>query len=445
MAFLPKEVEYNRPHASVSPDTNSINVIVRPSNGQTFSPGGDVITFDLPSRGFLSPHSLVLRGLIDSTNNDTADENTLMGAAPGAAWIQRVETQISGQTVESINSYGQLYNLLVNTKMSFSDRFAMQTELLTGKKLGAAAADGSGPTASTFISGYELPTGAGSDAAISVPFAIPLGCLLANCQNFVPLGLMGGVRISITTDQLANYATIAAGGSLAFKELEIAFDMVDFGRGFDSVVGSMADSEGNINLKSSSWNVTSQTLGALAAGTTQENIYNVRLSSIKSLITQAGGIGNNVNGGKYDAIAIQGAAGSTQYVVASQVYPQTPLAESNQALVMSELRQALGEAHDLYGTKMSIQNLVFDANISRNLSTGTTTNALPACHFVGVNTEKISTNQLMMSGISSQLSPISVRINNSAAVAAGSLLTLFVLYDAILSINLPTRQVQTRV
>lgn len=442
MAFLPKEVEYNKPHASVSPDTTSLNVIVRPVNGSVFSEGGDVINFDLPSRGFMSPHSLVLRGNLKTAANATTDTNSLMGAAPGAAWIQRVETQISGQTVESINSYGQLYNLLVNTKMSFADRFAMQTELMTG----TASADGISPTASTGIAGFALPTGAGSTAEKKFPFAIPLGCLLSNCTNYVPLGMMGGVRISITTDQIANYGSVAAGGTIEFEDLEIAFDLVDFGRGFDSVVGSMADADGNINLKSSSWNVSSQTLGALAAGTTQENIYNVRLSSIKSLIVQAGGVGNNnVNKSKYDAIALQGPGGSTQFVVASQVYPQTPIAESNQALVMSELRQSLGEAHDFYGTKMSIQNLVFDANIARNTSTGTTTNALPACHFVGVNTEKVSSNQLMMSGISSQLSPISVRINNSAAVATGSLLTLFVLYDAILSVNLPTRQVQTRV
>mgnify|MGYP003656790869 CR=1 FL=1 len=71
MAFLPREVEYNRPHASVSPDTNSINVIVRPANGQTFSAGGDVIQFDLPARSFFSPSSLVLRGIITTT----ADQN----------------------------------------------------------------------------------------------------------------------------------------------------------------------------------------------------------------------------------------------------------------------------------------------------------------------------------------------------------------------------------
>ena len=440
MAFLPKEVEYNRPHASVSPDTTSLNVIVRPSNGQVFQPGGDVITFDLPSRAFMSPASLVLRGVMTHTSAANGSTDSVFGAAPGAAWIQRVETQISGQTVESINSYGQLYNLLVNTKLGFSERFAMQTELMTG----SAATAGIPPTASAGVASFAFATG-DTDANDS-SFAIPLGCLLANCTNYVPLGMMGGVRISITTDQLANYATMVGAGSLTFGSLELAFDMIDFGRGFDAVVGSMADSEGNINLKSSSWNVSSQTLGALTAGTTEEHIYNVRLSSIKSLIVQAGGItANSLNGAKFDAASVQGPGGSTQYVVASTVYPQTPISETNQALVMSELRQSLGEAHDLLGSKMSIQNLVFDANLARNLSNGTSTLALPACHFVGVNTEKVSSNQLMMSGISSQLSPISVRLNYSADVAAGFLLTLFVLYDAILSINLPTRQVQTRV
>jgi len=439
MAFLPKEVEYNRPHASVSPDTTSLNVIVRPSNGQVFGQGGDIINFDLPSRAFMNPGSLVLRGVIRTEVAAGGNANTILGAAPGAAWIQRVETQISGQTVESINSYGQLYNLLVNTKLGYSERFAMQTELATG----TADADGIAPSSTAGINSYPLKTSVGNGL---VPFAIPLGCLLGNCTNYVPLGMMGGVRISITTDQLANFTILAATPSIfQIEDLELAFDMTDFGRGMDAVVGSMADSDGNINLKSSSWNVSSQTLGGLAAGTTQENIYNVRLSSIKSLIVQAGGIGNQVNKGKYDAMAIQGPGGSTQFVVASQVYPQTPISELNQAAVMSELRQALGEAHDPLGSKMSIQNFVFDANLTRNQSTGTSTAPLPSAHFVGVNTEKVSSNQLLMSGISSQLSPISVRVNNSAAVLTGSLLTLFVLYDAILSINLPTRQVQTRV
>tara|TARA_R110002095_G_scaffold173795_1_gene151234 strand:- start:2954 stop:4276 length:1323 start_codon:yes stop_codon:yes gene_type:complete len=440
MAFLPKEVEYNRPHASVSPDTTSLNVIVRPSNGQVFQPGGDVITFDLPSRAFMSPASLVLRGIITSTVATAADANSIFGAAPGAAWIQRVETQISGQTVESMNSYGQLYNLLVNTKLGFSERMAMQTELMTGS--GATPATSVVVPGAENVSSYLLPTAAGAQTS---SFAIPLGCLLSNCTNYVPLGMMGGVRISITTDQLANYAAMVGAGTLSFGSLELAFDMVDFGRGFDAVVGSMADSEGNINLKSSSWNVSSQTLGALTAGTTEEHIYNVRLSSIKSLIIQAGGITDSANGSKYDATAVQGANGSTQFVVASQVYPQTPLAESNQALVMSELRQSLGEAHDLLGSKMSISDGQFNANLTIRAPGGESTLLLPSAHFVGVNTEKVSSNQLLMSGISSQLSPISVRLNYSANVGAGVLLTLFVLYDAILSINLPTRQVQTRV
>ena len=444
MAFLPREVEYNRPHASVSPETNSINVIVRPANGQTFSAGGDVIQFDLPARSFLSPSSLVLRGVITTTADADNDVNTLLGACPGSSWIQRVETQIAGQTIESINNYNQLYNMLVNTKMSMAERFALQTEFAYGGG-GDLGLGGVAPTSTTGICSYAL--GDSNTAASNVGFAIPLGSMLANCQNFVPLGLMGAVRVSITTDQLSNFMNTQNNApAFSLGSLELAFDLIDFGRSFeDGVVGSMADADGNLNIKTSSWNVSSLSLGGLTAGSSSENIFNVRLSSIKSLIVQGGGdSATHVNGAKFDAIATAGASGSTQMVVASQVYPQTPLAESNQALMMSELRQALGEAHGLYGTKMSIIDDNFNANKTISAPGGTSTALQPACHFVGINTEKVSTNQLLMSGISSQLSPISVRIQNSATVGA-SVLTLMAMYDAIISINLPTRQVQTRV
>ena len=72
MAALPKEVQYNKPMASLPAETSSMNVNVRPSNGQTFTrSGGDIIQFDLPAHSFLVPSSLVLRGLIQLTPSDT--------------------------------------------------------------------------------------------------------------------------------------------------------------------------------------------------------------------------------------------------------------------------------------------------------------------------------------------------------------------------------------
>ena len=65
MAALPKEVQYNKPMASLPAETSSMNVNVRPSNGQVFSrSGGDIIQFDLPAHSFLVPSSLTLRGII---------------------------------------------------------------------------------------------------------------------------------------------------------------------------------------------------------------------------------------------------------------------------------------------------------------------------------------------------------------------------------------------
>ena len=60
MAALPKEVQYNKPMASLPSDTKMSQVIVRPSNGATFSGDGDIIQLDLPAHGFLVPNSLCL-------------------------------------------------------------------------------------------------------------------------------------------------------------------------------------------------------------------------------------------------------------------------------------------------------------------------------------------------------------------------------------------------
>ena len=112
MAALPKEVQYNKPMASLPAETSSMNVNVRPSNGATFTrAGGDIIQFDLPAHSFLVPSSLTLRGLIQLTPTDGATDLYHVAGIPGASWIQRVETIVGGSLLESVNDYGRLYNL----------------------------------------------------------------------------------------------------------------------------------------------------------------------------------------------------------------------------------------------------------------------------------------------------------------------------------------------
>tara|TARA_R110002049_G_scaffold127605_2_gene284379 strand:- start:710 stop:1489 length:780 start_codon:yes stop_codon:yes gene_type:complete len=259
---------------------------------------------------------------------------------------------------------------------------------------------------------------------------------------------MGGVRIQLTTDQVSNYLRNTGAGGLpavSFSQLEMNFDLVDFGGAMDGVVRSMANADGDLVLKTQGWNISNVNLPVQVAGSQSEFVYNVRLSSIKSLVLQGTGTAKTqaVNG-LYDAIQVAGPTGSTQFFIANKAYPQTPLREENTASVMSALRQAFGEAHDIYHSNIAIPERQF-VEVADTTTATASTHSTPASHFVGMNTEKLSTNSVMMSGESSQLTPINVRLNPSVATDAAATLTLYSCYDALIGINVASRQIQVRV
>lgn len=456
MAALPKEVQYNKPMASLPAETSSMNVNVRPSNGQTFQrDGGDIIQFDLPAHSFLVPSSLVIRGLITvdpAGATPTTCELFTKAGVPGAQWIQRVETIVGGSLVESVNDYGRLYSMLSQTNIDYATKAGLQTEFAFGGNNDKAGVGASAIPTFNNLNGRILQkgaTGTGAAVAVSIPFAIPLGCLLSSCAELIPLGHMGGVRIQLTTDQVANYirnkTTATALPVVKLTELELNFDLVDFGGAMDAVVRSMANADGDLVLKSQGWNVSNVNLPVQIAGSQSEFVYNVRLSSIKSLVLQGtGSAKTEMVNDLYDAVAVAGDTGSTQFFIANKAYPQTPLRESNNAAVMSSLRQAFGEAHDIYHSNIAISNNCYSTIPSMG-NASVSTHDQPAAHFVGMNTEKLSTNSVMMSGESSQLTPINVRLNPSQPTDAAATLTLYCCYDALIGINVNSRQIQVRV
>ena len=502
MAALPKEIQYNKPMASLPMDTQMNNTIVHPSNGANFKANGNIITFDLPTHSMLVPSSLVLNGIIKIT--PSPETQTLIAGQPAASWIQRVETLVGGTSIESISDYGRLYNMIAQTKIDYATKAGLMTELAVncdGLDAAAPAAadgnlnenvDGNAMGDPTFVNlnGRRGPSFRPADTSTDpditkvdakegeFAFSLPLGCMLSSCAELIPLSLMGGVRIRITTAQLSTFirtvkvteteAGVVTGftetGATApvfdFSELELNFDLVDFGEGFDGVVKSMADPNGDLVLRSEGWNVMNVPIDLNSSTANNTYLYNVRLSSIKSLVLQGTGEARNDSIiPAYQAVQIAGVSGSTQFFVANRPFPPSPLDESNVAAVMSSLRQCFGEAHDVYSTRIAIP----DKQYTTLATVGTTLPALaaetapksdnqmsvsvfePASHFVGVNTEKLSTNAVMMSGESSQLSPIEVLLNQSTATKAAGTLTLYTCYDSLLAINVRSRGINVRV
>jgi hypothetical protein len=497
MAALPKEIQYNKPMASLPMDTQMNNTIVHPSNGANFKANGNVITFDLPTHSMLVPSSLCLNGIIKIT--PSPETQTLIAGQPAASWIQRVETLVGGTQIDSITDYGRLYNMIAQTKIDYATKAGLMTELAVNcDGLDAAApaeADGNlnqnldgnamgdptfvnlnGRRAPSFRPANDAPAVTKADAVEGeFAFSLPLGCLLSSCSELIPLSMMGGVRIRITTAQLSSYVrtvkavytdddissfteTGATAPVFDFSELELNFDLVDFGEGFDGVVKSMADPNGDLVIRSEGWNTMNVPIDANASTANNTYLYNLRLSSIKSLVLQGTGEARQAAIiPAYQAVQVAGSTGSTQFFVANRPFPPSPLDESNVAAVMSSLRQCFGEAHDVYSTRIAIP----DKQYTTLATVGTQTLAddtspvsdnqmsvsvfEPAAHFVGVNTEKLSTNAVMMSGESSQLSPIEVLLNQSDATTAAGTLTLYTCYDALLAINTRSRGINVRV
>ena len=197
MSVLPKEIAYNQKLAALPASTTATSIVVAPSNGQSFTSGGSIIYFDLPARGYLVPSSMYLRYKL-ATGATAAG---FLKGTPFATPFLRSEVLIGSQVVECIQQYNQLYNIMVNTKLS------------VGQKMGMACALGytdlTTTLTSTNMNGRYVASGD------SYSLAGPLGNILSNCDHLVPLGMMPSCRIQLTTDTVSNmYNTSLTGYKL---------------------------------------------------------------------------------------------------------------------------------------------------------------------------------------------------------------------------------------
>ena len=111
----------------------------------------------------------------------------------------------------------------------------------------------------------------------------------------------------------------------------------------------------------------------------------------------------------------------------------------NKGGVYQELANCWSMAHSLYSSKLAIIPSEFNA-----LENATTTYDAPAKFYVAQNTEKLSSSA-MLTGVSSQLSPISFRINfGGTAPSQAHAIALICCYDSIMVINPLARQVVIR-
>ena len=418
---LPKSLDYTEQPVQLPEGTQNISVSITPSNKASFADSGDDIVFDLPQRGWINPASLSLSYNLALVQASGATAKEIVGCPLYSPFVQST-VQVGSSIVENIQNYNQLCNLLVNTKLTLSQKESLAVGFGYDSALSPVAV-APGADLATTITAYNLAAGkrhghlnrrsvainsTGNTVKTKIPLSGPLGNIISMSERMLPLFAMEEVRITLTTEKLSEI--ISGGGVTAYNgfeitDVELHFDILEIPNA-DSILSSMQGADGNITVKSQSYTVNSQSLQNNSEGQ-QELVFNSRLASIKSLVSVFSGGTKCVNG-KFDSVDItrNGSGGAYQYFIGgTAVGPQRALAPGrNRAAVFSELGNTWSAPHDIMSSNMAITKDEFAC-----VDNVVTTSETPGKFFFGCSTEK-ATGPLM-SGVSSMMSPINLRLN----------------------------------
>ncbi len=409
---LPQSVNYAEPLPSLPDGVQCISVGVNPVTGNTTYSSWSMLSFDLLNRGFLVPDSMYIAYEYTAT---TAVGAELMGC-PVYTTFNNLSVQIGSQTVETIQNYNVVMNMLTNCTLGVSEKYGLQSAF--------------GYNDSTSVPTLEQLDGRLLTLNETGSFSAPLMCVLSNSEKLLPLFAMPQIRINLTIESIANMFTgsvIPTGWTLS--NVELRYKVVDMGGAVEDMVRGMGD---KIYIKSQSFASSSQSLPANSSGY-NELIFNSRFASVKSLFAINGnGVGNR----QFDSVDLTNGNGEYSFSVGGQIYPQRPISTSNcKALALQELRSAIGSVFDK-SNSLSI-------NAKEFLLSGTaaaSTYQLMAKCYIATSLEKINSNNLL-TGVSTQNSPISYRLSLGGSIGANSsTITLVVNYDALFEVDMINRQ-----
>lgn len=414
---LPQSINYAEGLPSLPDAAVQIPVAASPINGSSFTPGSQ-IQFDLLNRGFLVPDSMYLA--YNGTMTMTAAQTNLIGC-PVYTPINRLDVQVGSQTIDTIQNYGVVMNMLSNTTLDVAQKFGLQSAFGYNNNTTAAPS-------LDLLDSRDFGATAGT---FTWNVAAPLMSVLSNSEKLLPLFAMPQVRIILTLDAIANIFTAPAGVSaVALSNLELRYKVVDLGGQVEEMVRSMGD---KIYIKSQSFASSSNTLASGSTGYI-ELIYNQRYASVKALVACNGCVGGNTINKAYDSVDLTSNNGEYSFSVGGVIYPQKPISSLvNRAAALQELRSAMGSIFDR-NNAFAISSVEFLYN-----SGGTTTAAAPGKFYVGTSVEKLNSDSLL-TGISTQNSPISYRVSTGTATGQVHTITLIVNYDALFEIDTINRQ-----
>lgn len=425
---LPKELAYS-PSLPSLPECLSQEVVLAPVNGGSFGPSS-LIQFDLVARGFIDPTSIYLRYKNTLTNSGV--ETSYIKGTPVYTFFNKIETIFGSSIVESVNNYNQVCNMMTNLQLDVAMKYGNMNAY--GYSIG-------GTTLANNIPTLEQLDGRTCKNNEVISMAAPLPCILSSAEKLIPAGLMPNIRVQLTTASITEAflaSTPPTGYSLS--NVELCYTMIDFSGDTNELVKNMGD---QFYIKSTSFKNMGASLASGVSGST-DLVFNLRLASIKSLFANfCGQTATKCLNGIFDSIDPTSSSGELVYNIAGTNYPSRPVSTiNNKASVLMELKKAVGALHsESYNS--SVNNVEFGYQ-DDGVSAAPTSVYASGKFWFAVNTEKLSSNGALLTGISTQSSPISLRVSTNTATAQAYNVYLVVMYDALIVVQPELRQASVR-
>ena len=408
MSSLPSSVAYSVGSPSLPPNARSHEVVVRSSNGLTFGEN-QTIVFDMPNSAFCDPTSIYIRYSYAFTNLVGAE----LKGTPVYTPIQRLACFAGSTQLESISQYGQTANMMVNLTHDQAQRYGVQSAFGYLNETGI-------PTLETLDGRVLVVNETGS-------FSAPLPCVLSNCEKFLPLFALPQLRVELTLDTLANMFrsdVVATPTGMTLSNVELVYKSVDLG----AEVEAMVRSAGMTHIKTQSLMNTASVLGAGVQGSVAL-VFNQRLASIKSAFIYCANTTADSNQ-QYDSVDITSGNGSYSITIAGTQYPSSSM---NTALKKNGMLMALkGATGSIYSKDNNFSINSREWGVNDGVAT-----TLATCgkFIVGIDTEVLTANEYIMSGVSSQNSSITANIVCNTATTDAHNIHLISSYDGLLEID----------
>lgn len=425
MATLPNQLNYGGQQA-VPKDTTSNQIIVRPSNGSTFYPGGQ-LQLDLPMMNFLVGSTMAIRYTLNVTGTAT-NVCGLLGT-PVYSPFARLQTLFNGQTKEDINDYNQLLNYLINSQYDV----AMKAGLPSYGYDQVTASE----TAITDGKIITIPTGGVYSTSLSAP--LPCCLSMIDGDKFLPLDAFSSLRINLNLDTVDNIfmetgGTYTKPTNYSITNFELVFNVCTFNQDIKDMI---LHSEPLI-VKTQSFNSISQVLSTGVTGS-NDLMFSHHFDSIKSLHALFVKNDNTTNPiKKFDSRDPN--LNSVQFMVGGVSYPQLGLdIQNNKSYVLIENKK----------TWNALGTTEFNPSISSSefaiKDAGTSAITVPGKFYVSTPTERVLSNGYLLSGINSKQSQVGLRLNIGTATGASYNINTIAIYDMLLRIDPQTKQVDALV